>query len=243
VAADGAATLTGALDQVVHGSQAAASRGLSNLAGATLTLSVQDPSAPLPVTIGTKTATIPAGAGRRSATVTLDPAETGNILVRLQPASACAFKHVKLEIGSSMTPWVGDPVEIEEFRCRRYYQRLAASGGTPAALGVLGQRVGANAIHIPYSLPVPMQAAPTIATSGFAWAGGSPLGNAVGFYDNAGGAWVTLTGALTVTTAVASGTTAVVLKFQAGTSFSGAAGAVGHLHAGSSSFIVLQAEL
>jgi hypothetical protein len=241
--ADGTVTLTGSVDQVVHAAQAAASMGPSNLAGQTLTLSVQDPSSPLSVTIGTKSAAIPAGQGPRSATITLDPSETGNILVRLQSASACSFRRVKLEVGPSATPWVGDPIEIEEFRCRRYYQRLAVSGGTPAILGVLGQRVGANAIHIPYSLPVPMQAAPTLATNGFTWIGGSPVGNTVGFYDNAGAAWVTLTGGLTVTTAVASSASAVILRFQAGTSFSGAAGAVGHLYSGSSSFVVLQAEL
>ena len=243
MAADGTMTLTGSVDQVVHAAQAAASMGLSNLAGATLTLSVQDPSSPLSVTIGAKSATMPAGAGTRSATIALDPSETGNILVRLQSASACSFRRVKLEVGSSATPWAGDPIEIEEFRCRRYYQRLALSGGTPAILGVLGQRVGANAIHIPYTLPVPMQAAPTIATNGFAWTGASPVGNTVGFYDNAAAAWVTLTGALAVTTAAPSSASAVILRFQAGTSFSGAAGAVGHLYSGSSSFIVLQAEL
>jgi hypothetical protein len=88
-----------------------------------------------------------------------------------------------------------------------------------------------------------MQAAPTIATSGFSWVGGSPIGNAVSFYDNAGGAWVTLTGGLSVTTAVPPSATAVILRFQAGTSFSGAAGALGHLYAGSPGFIVLLAEL
>ena len=242
-AADGTVTLTGGIDQVVHGAQAGALIGSINLAGATLTLSVQDPTTPLAVTIGTKLATIPAGAGTRSATVTLDAAETGNILVRLQAASACSFKRVKLEAGPSATPWVAEPLEIEEFRCRRYFQRLATSGGTPVILGVLGQRVGVNAIHIPYSLPVPMQAVPNIGANGFSWIGGSPVGNTVGFYDNAGGAWVTLTGALTVTTAIASSASAVVLKFVAGTSFSGAAGAVGHLHAGSPSFVVLHAEL
>jgi Protein of unknown function (DUF2793) len=243
LAADGTVTLTGAVDQVVQAAQAAASMGLSNLAGATLTLSLHDPSSPLTVTIGTKSAVIPSGQGPRSATVTLDPTENGNIPVRLQAASACSFKRVKLEVGPAATPWIGEPIEFEELRCRRYYQRVAASGGTPAILGVLGQRVGANAIHIPYSLPVPMQAAPTIITSGLAWSGGSPVVNSVGFYDNAGGAWVTMTGALTISTAVASSPSAVVLKLQAGTSFTGAAGAVGHLHIGSSGFIALQAEL
>jgi hypothetical protein len=62
-------------------------------------------------------------------------------------------------------------------------------------------------------------------------------------HDNAGGAWVALTGALTIGNAVTASPSAVILRFQAGTSFSGAAGAIGYLHLGSSSSIVLQAEL
>ena len=70
---------------------------------------MEDPSAPLPVIIGTKAATIPAGSGRRSVSVTLDGGETGNVLVRLQPAAACSFQHVKLEVGDPSDALGGRP--------------------------------------------------------------------------------------------------------------------------------------
>jgi hypothetical protein len=242
-AADGTVTLAGALDQVIDVAQAVSSIGAVNFSGCALTLSVEDPSTALPIMIGTKAATIPAGPGRRSATVTLDAGETGHVTVRLQPSSACSFKRVKLEIGPGPTPWIGEPVEIEEFRCRRYHQPLAAGGGMPSMLGALGQRVSTGIIDIACALPVPMRADPALATSGFSWANGSPANNQVGFFDNAAGAWVNLAGSLTVTTATTSGPFSVILRFQAGTSFTGAAGAVGRLHLGGSAFIALQAEL
>jgi hypothetical protein len=204
---------------------------------------VQDPSAPLSLAIGSKASVIPAGAGRRSATVTLDAGETGNIVVRLQSATPCTFKRVKLEVGSYATPWVGEPLDVEDLRCRRYYQRLAATGGTATSLAVFGQRVGSNALQVPYTIPVPMQAPPALVTSGFAWAPNTPVGNQVAFFDNAGGAWVTITGALTVTTANPTSPSGLVLRLQAATAFGGAAGAVGHFFLGNGAFIALQAEL
>jgi hypothetical protein len=193
--------------------------------------------------VGSKAATIPAGPGRRSATVTLDASETGHVTVRLQPASACTFKRVKLEAGAYATPWVATPVEIEELRCRRYYLWLATSAGAPALLGILGQRVGANAIDFAFTLPVSMRADPTILTSNFAWANTSPVGNQVGFYNNASAAWAALSGALTVTAASPITPACVILRLQAGSSFSGLAGGVGYLHMGTSASIALYAEL
>jgi hypothetical protein len=242
-AADGTVTLTGTLDQVIDVAQAVSSIGAINFAGRVLTLSVEDPPTALPVMIGAKVATIPAGLGRRSATVTLDAGETGHVTVRLQPSGACAFKRVKLEIGPGATPWIGQPLEIEEFRCRRYYQTLAAGSGSPVILCALGQRVSSGIVDVACALPVPMRANPTVATSGFSWANGSPINNQVGFFDNAAGAWVSMAGGLTVTMATTVGPFSGILRFQAGVSFTGAAGAVGNLHLGGSAFIALQAEL
>jgi hypothetical protein len=156
---------------------------------------------------------------------------------------ACTFKRVKLEIGPVATPWIGQSLEVEEFRCRRYYQRLATGGASPSILGVLGQRISGGIIDIPYTLPVPMRANPTLAVSGFTWANGIPVNNQVGFFDNSGAEWATLSGALTVTTATSPGPSCVILRFQAGASFTGSAGAIGHLYLGSSASIALQAEL
>ncbi|WP_114945487.1 DUF2793 domain-containing protein [Microvirga calopogonii] len=243
LAADGTITLSGALEQVIEAGPAAAQIGAASFAGATLTLSVEDPSEPLPIFIGSKAATIPAGAGRRSVSVTLDGVETGNITVRLQPSGTCSFRRVKLEVGAYATPWAGTVLEVEEFRCRRYYQRLAVSGGTAGILGALGQRVGANNIDLPCTLPVPMRADPVLVTSGFSWSNGTPAGNQVGFYNNSGASWSSLSGALTVTAVTPASPTCIVLRFQASATFTGVTGAIGNLYLGNQAFIALQAEL
>lgn len=241
---DGTVTLVGALDQIVDVAQAVSLTGRANLAGATMTLSVEDPSAPLPATIGSQSVTIPAGAGRRSASVVLGGAETGNILVRLNPTSACSFKRAKLEVGPVATPWRGDPIEVEELRCRRYYQRLAAGGPSSSTiLGVLAVRISTNLIEFPLTLPVPMRAAPTIATNNPVWAPYSPGTNQIGFQEAATSAWVALNGGLSINFASPATPTACTVRFSAATSFSGAAGSVGAFHLGVNVHFGMQAEL
>jgi hypothetical protein len=242
-ATDGTITLSGAIEQVIDAAQAAAEFGAANLAGATLTLSVEDPSGPLPVLIGSKAATIPVGSGRQAASVTLDGGETGNITLRLSPAADCSFRNIKLEVGAQATPWRAPPLDIEEYRCRRFFQRLATSGGAPGILGYVAQRVSLNIIDAVCTLPVPMRADPTLLTSGFAWANASPVGNQAGFFSNSSAAWSALTGTLTVTSATPPSASCLVLRFRASSTFSAAAGGVGNLHLGSDAFIALEAEL
>jgi hypothetical protein len=242
-AADGTVTLSGALDQVVDVAHASALAGKANLAGSVLTLSVQDPSGPLPVMIGTKTAIISPGTSRCSVTVSLDEVETGNVTVRLNPSNACSFKHVKLEIGSYATPWVGEGIAIEELHCRRYYQPLPASGAASLVLGAFGQKVSGNTIDIPVQLAVPMRANPVLVTSSPSWVGTSPLNNQIGFYAGSASSWLAISGALTITTAVPASPSSLVLRLQAGALFSGSTGAIGNLHLGSSVVMALQAEL
>ena len=242
-AADGTMTLTGHLEQILDLARAAALTGATTYAGLTLTLSVEHPSVPISVAIGSKATSIPSGSGRRSATVTLDSNETGHVVVRLQPAETCTFARVRLDVGPAASPWAAEPPDIEELRCRRYYQRLAGGAGQAAMLGAFGQRIGGNLIEIPLLLPVPMRTGPTITSSSFAWANAAPSGNQVGFFDNAAGAWTTLTGGLVIATAPGSGSSSLALRFQAATSFSGVAGSVGMLHCGGAATIALQAEL
>ena len=236
-------TLAGSIDQVIDVSQAASLFGASTLAGATLTLSVEDPSSPLAVTIGSRSATVPAGSGRVSITVTLDGAETGNITVRLQSSGGGSFRHVKLELGAYASPWAGETPEMDEIRCRRYYQRLAASGGAPSILGYPGQRVGTNAIDFLCPLPVPMRADPLLLTSAFVWSGSSPNSNQIAFYNNSSGAWTSLLGGLSIATVAPPSPSCAVMRLQAATSFSGTAGNTGSLYMGNIAYIALQAEL
>lgn len=241
--ADGSVSLTGALDQVVDVAQAPALAGASNFAGRMMTFSVEDPSAPLSVTIGSSTGTIAPGAGRRSVTLPIDAAFTGHLPLRLQSSGTTTFLRPKLELGESATPWMGDWLDVDEIRCRRYYQRVAISGGAPAVMAGLGQRKAANLIDIPYALPVAMRASPTLQTSGFGWTGASPAGNQIGFYDPASAAWLINSGIVSASMAVPASPSALVLRFQAAISFSGSAGAVGQLQLGSTAYLALQAEL
>ena len=141
-------------------------------------------------------------------------------------------------------PWAGTPLELEEFRCRRTFQRLPVSTGTTSVL-LACRTTHRGQHHRPSGRPsgFPCRADPIIVTSGFAWSNGSPTGNQVGFFNNSAANWASLTGALTLTSVTLPSVSGVVLRFQAGTSFSGVAGAVGHLHLGSQAFIALQAEL
>lgn len=232
-ATDGTITLSGPLEQVIEA---------PGLAGAALTLSLEDPDADVAVTVGAQSATIPAGSGRRAATVTLGAGETGDILVRLTPAGTGTFRRVRLEAGTTASPWPGERIDVEMARCQRYYQLLPSGGGPPQVAGVLTQRVVGNIIDIPVTLPVAMRATPLLRTSTPAWSNGAPSGNQIGNYDNAAGGWTTMTGSLTVTTAATPGKQAAILRFQASTSFSGASGGVGNLYLGTSARIAFDAE-
>ena len=227
--ADGTISFTGTIEQVVDVAQAPSLVGSSNFAGLTLTFSVENLSAPMPVTIGSMAVTLAEGPGLRSVTVTLDPATTGHLVLRLQSSGTTTFLRPKLEFGERATPWIGDWLDAEETRCRRYYQRVASSGTTLLMMAGLAQRRGVNLIEIPYAFPVPMRAAPSIQLPSMGWAGASPTSNQVGCYDPASAAWITSSGSVSVVTAVPATASALVLRFQASTSFSGAAGAVGQI--------------
>lgn len=242
-APDGTVSVVGALEQMVDVAQAQALLGLASFSGCTLTLSVEDLSAPVTVQIGATEVAMPAGPGRISATVTLGTAETGHIRVSLTNWSGFTFRRIKLEMGSQATPWRGEALECDELRCRRYYQRLPVTGSAPAMLPLLGQRRAANVIDIPIMLPVPMRVSPTMITSGFAWANTSPTNNQAGFFDNASGAWLTQAGGVSVSSVATPGSSAAILRLQAGTSFTGAAGAVGNLYLGATAHVAFQAEI
>ncbi|WP_112663094.1 DUF2793 domain-containing protein [Microvirga flavescens] len=240
--AAGKVTLTGSLEQGIDVALAASLIEAVTFAGQTMTLSVEEPSSPLAFSLGSKSATIPAGSGRRSATVTLGAGDTGNIVLKLSPGSTCSFKRIKLEIGAVATPWIAEQYDVEEYRCRRYYQRLYGVGTTTILLPFAGQRISTNIIDVPVFLPVPMRSAPALRTSGFTWVAAAPINNQIGYYDNAGLSWVNLTGDLSATPLGGTTATGFILRLQA-TTFGGAAGTSGYLHLGSGAAIAAQAEI
>lgn len=103
--------------------------GRASFAGATLTVSVDTPSADLTVGLGGASGTITAGMGRRSVTLQVPAGVTGNLSLRLAGAAgAVSFGQVKIEIGNRATPWVPTPLPAAQQLCRRYYWRSPLAG-------------------------------------------------------------------------------------------------------------------
>ncbi|MBB4305046.1 hypothetical protein GGD81_004114 [Rhodobium orientis] len=106
------------------------------LAGETVTVSVDDPSADITVDVAGTGATIFAGSGRRGATVTLDAGATGEVTLSLS-ASGASFRRVQLETGALATPFERRPVGLEQMLCARYYTTSVpfASSGYASSAG------------------------------------------------------------------------------------------------------------
>lgn len=103
--------------------------------GVPVTFSVEDPSATLTLSIGGTAASITAGAGRRSATVT--PSGSGNMTVQIT-ATGATYSRPKLERGSVATTYVPRTAAEELALCQRYWQKsydLAVAPGTASANG------------------------------------------------------------------------------------------------------------
>ncbi|WP_286068798.1 hypothetical protein [Stenotrophomonas sp. 57] len=114
---------SGPLQQIVEAPQLAW--------GQPLTISVENPSGSISVSVGGATGTITAGSGRRG--VTLTPSGSGNMTVQLS-ATGVTYSRPKLERGSAATPFEHRPVALEQLLCQRYYWR----SGTFASANYLG---------------------------------------------------------------------------------------------------------
>jgi hypothetical protein len=128
-AADGAITLNGALTQVIEA---------PGLAGRTVTVSVENPSAPLTVTVEGATASITPGAGRRSATLAVPAASTGHVTLTLA-ASGATFARPALNRGGAAEPFRRLPAVVDLLTCQRYFAKTFAPATAPApAAGTAG---------------------------------------------------------------------------------------------------------
>lgn len=103
--------------------------GLASFAQIPLCLSVEELSGgDLSVAIGSMTGTISPGSGRRSLSLTPAVGDSGNIAIRIGPAGgAVSLRRIKLEFGSSATPWVARSLTHERQLCERYYWRPDSS--------------------------------------------------------------------------------------------------------------------
>jgi hypothetical protein len=157
-AGDGAVSLTGGLVQIIE---------KPGLAGETVTVSVENPSAAVSVAIEGATATIVAGAGRRSATLSVPAAATGDVAVTFS-GTGVTFARPMLTRGACVEPFTRLAPGLMLMLCQRFYAKTFAPATAPGyAAGMAGSLVShaptANAIvPVRWQFPVPMRAVPAI---------------------------------------------------------------------------------
>jgi hypothetical protein len=140
--------------------------GTPSLAGQLVTVSVEDPSAALSISVGGATGQIAAGAGRRGVSLTVPPAVTGAVLVRIASvAGAAAFSRVKLERGPDARPWLARPAPVEQLLCQRYYLEFSNPSDNYHFFGIAAMRNSTNGI-MAMALPTPMRQNPSVSFSG-----------------------------------------------------------------------------
>ncbi|MGN6147506.1 MAG: hypothetical protein ACTHPD_03100, partial [Rhizomicrobium sp.] len=140
-------------------------------------------------------------------------------------------------------PFIVRPYPTDAALAKRFYQDVCRANGSIAAASLLMQKSTNATIDGPLMLPVEMRATPALRHSNPGWPNASPTGNQINFYNNAGGGFASITGALTVTTAGADTAKGIILRLQAGTSFNGSVGDIGNLYLGSSAWLALDARL
>lgn len=141
-----------------------------SLAGKQITVSVEDPSLDVTITIGahgggsgSQAGTITAGSGRRSVTLTVPATATANIYVAFGVAASTTYKRPQVEVGNVATPFERVHPAIDLIRCLRYFYRLAV--GQFESFG-LATSVGTDTYRGVIEMPVPLRASPTITYGG-----------------------------------------------------------------------------
>ncbi|CAM4175958.1 hypothetical protein CR156_17010 [Stenotrophomonas lactitubi] len=136
--------------------------------GQPLTISVENPSGSITVSVGGATGTITSGSGRRG--VTLTPSGSGNMTVQLT-ATGVTYSRPQLERGSAATAFDARPVAQELALCRRYFERV---DGTEIA----GATFNAADIMFGCNFSVAKRAAPALATVAYpTWVGNGQTGS------------------------------------------------------------------
>ena len=157
-AADDTFTLTGPLVQVIE---------RPGLAGQVVTVSVENPTGPLTVTVEGVTDTIPAGAGRRGVTLTVPAASTGHVALTLT-GSGVSFARPVLNRGWTTEPFERLPAGIELRQCQRTYTKTFPPGTAPvqdagSAGALFSYAILSNSIPmVRWQFPVQMRATPTV---------------------------------------------------------------------------------
>lgn len=134
-----------------------------NLAGKTITVSVEDPSGSVTVNVDGVTGTITAGSGRRGVSIAVPSGSTGNVTLTLT-ASGATYRRVQLEAGEAVTQWEARPVAIEMTLCLRYFYALSAVAGSVFAFP--GFSTSTTSILLVATFPEAMRIAPSCTTVG-----------------------------------------------------------------------------
>lgn len=132
--------------------------GVASFAQMPLCLSVDDlAGGNLEVALGSATGTITAGSGRRFVTLSPAAGDSGTLAVRIAPtAGAVTFRAIKLETGTTPSPWLARSQTQERQLCERYYWRPGSSMLLDCYQGATG--------YFQQFLPFPtaMRVAPTV---------------------------------------------------------------------------------
>lgn len=131
------------------------------LAGEQVVLSVEElTSGDLDIDIEGITGTITAGAGRKGVVITVPLGSTGNITVKLTPATgAITFNRIKLETGTAASAWVQPNAGLELILCQRYALALASSGTKATGFGY---PTTSTSIIVVVPTPVEMRNMPSV---------------------------------------------------------------------------------
>jgi hypothetical protein len=136
--------------------------------GQPLTISVENPSGSIAVSVGGATGTITSGSGRRG--VTLTPSGSGNMTVQLT-AAGVTYSRPQLERGTAATVFDARLAAQEVALCRRFFERIDGIEIPGAAFNAADIMFGCN-------FAVTKRAAPALAVAAYpTWVGNGQTGN------------------------------------------------------------------
>lgn len=131
-----------------------------NLAGATITVSVEDPTGTVSVDVEGETAGIGAGSGRQGVEITVPSGSTGDITVKLS-GTAVSFARPQLEIGTAATVFDRRHPGFELSLCQRYFFAIRTADYAASARMLQGNAASAATGNIDVKFPTTMRATPS----------------------------------------------------------------------------------
>lgn len=170
--------------------------------------------------------TADSGSGRTVMPVTLDG--SANVRVEFQAGTVSNVMLIRGDVDPGF--FIDTPFAEDLARCQRYYYRTPTTTASDTALGNPGFYVGTTTFYLPFVLPVPMRAVPTV--------GSSTIGNLV---VRSGSGNNRAASAISVQPNQVAGAATVVVQLTTATDTNGMPGVV--RSTGSGAYIEFSAEL